>query len=132
MLAVSVMVCILSFTYGKLQIDIQKNIRSDGMTASVYIENGTEDMAQQLNSLSYISETGKQKFAGKLLQQKLKGTGLLLERHLSYKRDRPAKFQVIRVFYGIPESGGSFLHCIFIGKETGEKQSYMEPLQGID
>lgn len=72
MLAVSVMVCILSFTYGKLQIDIQKNIRSDGMTASVYIENGTEDMAQQLNSLSYISETGKQKFAGKLLQQKLK------------------------------------------------------------
>jgi len=39
------MVCILSFTYGKLQIDIQKNIRSDGMTASVYIENGTEDMA---------------------------------------------------------------------------------------
>lgn len=72
MLAVSIIFCILSFSYGKLQIDLQKNIRSDGMAASVYIENGTEEMAQQLNSLSYISKIGKQKFAGKLLQQNLK------------------------------------------------------------
>ena len=72
MLAVSIIFCILSFSYGKLQIDLQKNIRSDGMAASVYIENGTEEMAQQLNSLPYISKTGKQKFAGKLLQQNLK------------------------------------------------------------
>ena len=62
MLAVSIIFCILSFSYGKLQIDLQKNIRSDGMAASVYIENGTEEMAQQLNSLSYISKIGKQKF----------------------------------------------------------------------
>ena len=72
MLAVSIIFCILSLSYGKLQIDLQKNIRSDGMAASVYIENGTEEMAQQLNSLSYISKIGKQKFAGILLQQNLK------------------------------------------------------------
>lgn len=33
MLAVSIIFCILSFSYGKLQIDLQKNIRSDGMAA---------------------------------------------------------------------------------------------------
>ena len=37
MFAVSIIFCILSFSYGKLQIDLQKNIRSDGMAASVYI-----------------------------------------------------------------------------------------------
>lgn len=72
LLAVSIIFCILSFSYGKLQMDLQKNIRADGMAASVYIENGTEEMAQQLHSLPYISKTGKQKFAGKLLQGNLK------------------------------------------------------------
>lgn len=71
-LTVSVIFCILSLVYGKLQVDVQKNIRADGMSVSAYIENGTEEMTQQLGSLSYISETGKQKFAGKLLSQNLK------------------------------------------------------------
>lgn len=64
---VSIIFCILSFANGKLQTDIQKNIYADGMTASGYIEEGTENIVQQLNSLAYISETGKEKFAGKLL-----------------------------------------------------------------
>ena len=71
-LTVSVIFCILSLIYGKLQVDVQKNIRTDGMSVSAYIENGTEEMTQQLGSLPYISETGKQKFAGKLLSQNLK------------------------------------------------------------
>ena len=71
-LTVSVIYCILSFAYGKIQTDIQKNIRADGMAVSVYIENGTEEMAEQLKSLPYIAKTGKEKFAGKLLDQNIK------------------------------------------------------------
>ena len=71
-LTVSVIFCILSFAYGKIQTDIQKNIRADGMAVSVYIENGTEEMAEQLKSLPYIAKTGKEKFAGKLLDQNIK------------------------------------------------------------
>ena len=42
------------------------------MAVSVYIENGTEEMAEQLKSLPYIAKTGKEKFAGKLLDQNIK------------------------------------------------------------
>ena len=71
-LTVSVIYCILSFAYGKIQTDIQKNIRADGMAVSVYIENGTEEMAEQLKSLPYIAKTGKEKFAGKIIGSKYK------------------------------------------------------------
>ena len=62
----------ISFAYGKIQVDIQKHIRTDGMTVSTYLENGTEEMAGQLHTLSYIAETGKEKFAGKLFDQMIK------------------------------------------------------------
>ena len=62
----------ISFAYGKIQVDIQKHIRTDGMTVSTYLENGTEEMAGQLHTLSYIAETGKEKFAGKLCDQTIK------------------------------------------------------------
>lgn len=71
-LTVGVIFCIVSFAYGKIQVDIQKHIRTDGMTVSTYIENGTEEMAGQLHTLSYIAETGKEKFAGKLFNQTIK------------------------------------------------------------
>ena len=68
-LTVGVIFCMISFAYGKIQVDIQKHIRTDGMTVSTYLENGTEEMAGQLHTLSYIAETGKEKFAGKLCNQ---------------------------------------------------------------
>lgn len=71
-LTVGVIFCIVSFAYGKIQVDIQKHIRTDGMTVSTYLENGTEEMAGQLHTLSYIAETGKEKFAGKLCNQTIK------------------------------------------------------------
>lgn len=71
-LTVGVIFCMISFAYGKIQVDIQKHIRTDGMTVSTYIENGTEEMAGQLHTLSYIAETGKEKFAGKLCNQTIK------------------------------------------------------------
>ena len=46
-LTVGVIFCIVSFAYGKIQVYIQKHIRTDGMTGSTYIENGTEEMAGQ-------------------------------------------------------------------------------------
>ena len=71
-LTVGVIFCMISFAYGKIQVDIQKHIRTDGMTVSTYLENGTEEMAGQLHTLSYIAETGKEKFAGKLCDQTIK------------------------------------------------------------
>lgn len=71
-LTVGAIFCMISFAYGKIQVDIQKHIRTDGMTVSTYLENGTEEMAGQLHTLSYIAETGKEKFAGKLFDQMIK------------------------------------------------------------
>ena len=51
-LTVGVIFCMISFAYGKIQVDIQKHIRTDGMTVSTYLENGTEEMAGQLHTLS--------------------------------------------------------------------------------
>lgn len=59
-LTVGAIFCMISFAYGKIQVDIQKHIRTDGMTVSTYLENGTEEMAGQLHTLSYIAETGKE------------------------------------------------------------------------
>ena len=39
----------VSMIYGKIQTDMLKMIRSDGMTVSAYLENGTEDSVWQLN-----------------------------------------------------------------------------------
>ncbi len=67
-LTVGVIFCMISFAYGKIQVDIQKHIRTDGMTVSTYLENGTEEMAGQLHTLSYIAETGKRKICRKTMR----------------------------------------------------------------
>ena len=71
-LTVSVIFCILSLVYGKLRVDVQKNIRTDGMSPSAYIENGTEEMAQQLSSLSYISENRKTEICREVVEPESK------------------------------------------------------------
>lgn len=60
--------CIMSLIYGKIQIDTLNNIRSDGITVSTYLENGTKNECQQLKSLSYIKEIGLKKNVAKLIQ----------------------------------------------------------------
>lgn len=57
----------VSMIYGKIQTDMLKMIRSDGMTVSAYLKNGTEDSVWQLNHLPYVKETGMKKNAGKLM-----------------------------------------------------------------
>ena len=90
-LTVGVIFCMISFAYGKIQVDIQKHIRTDGMTVSTYLENGTEEMAGQLHTLSYIAETGKEKFAGKLCNQTIKYCDCVVadEQHLKPCSVRP-------------------------------------------
>ena len=66
-LTVSVIYCILSFAYGKIQTDIQKNIRADGMAVSVYIENGTEVKIPALHS-----QNRKRKICRKIIGSKYK------------------------------------------------------------
>lgn len=51
----------VSMIYGKIQTDMLKMIRSDGMTVSAYLKNGTEDSVWQLNHLPYVKETGMKK-----------------------------------------------------------------------
>lgn len=68
----AVIFCVFSFAYEKLQADIQKNIQTDGMAVSAYLENGTEEMVEQIKTLSFVKYTGKEKFAGKLLDKNLK------------------------------------------------------------
>ena len=58
---------LVSMIYGKIQADILKMIRSDGMTVSAYLENGTENTLWQLKNLPYVRDTGLEKNAGKLM-----------------------------------------------------------------
>ena len=67
-LTIIILFCAISMLYGKLQIDTLNNIRSDGMSVSTYIENGTQNCVLQLNHLSYVKETGLKKKAGKLIK----------------------------------------------------------------
>lgn len=71
-ITVGVIFSVFSLIYGKMEIDIQKNMKADGMAVSTYIENGTADMTQQLTQLPCIESIGKEKFAGKLLDDSIK------------------------------------------------------------
>ena len=71
-ITVGVIFSVFSLIYGKMEIDIQKNMKADGMAVSTYIENGTADMTQQLIQLPCIESIGKEKFAGKLLDDSIK------------------------------------------------------------
>lgn len=67
-LTIVILFCAISILYGKLQMDILNNMRSDGMTVSTYLENGTQNSVLQLKHFSYVKETGIQKKAGKLIK----------------------------------------------------------------
>ena len=58
-ITVGVIFSVFSLIYGKMEIDIQKNMKADGMAVSTYIENGTADMTQQLTQLPCIESIGK-------------------------------------------------------------------------
>lgn len=66
-LAVTATVCILCLSYGKIQADILKKNQADGTTASAYLENGTEMLANQIGKLPYVKQVGLQNSAGKLM-----------------------------------------------------------------
>lgn len=70
--SICLMFCLFSLAYGKLQADALKNIRTDGSIASAYLENGTEQQEEQLKKLPYVSLTGKEKIAGKLMDHSVK------------------------------------------------------------
>lgn len=57
---------IFSFLYGKLNTDILKNIREDGIVVSSYLEYGTRDLEDRIRSLPYVNGVGKEKFAGNI------------------------------------------------------------------
>lgn len=67
-LTIVILFCAISILYGKLQMDILNNMRSDGMAVSTYLENGTQNSVLQLKHFSYVKETGIQKKAGKLIK----------------------------------------------------------------
>ena len=67
-LTIIILFCTVSMLYGKLQIDTLNNIRSDGMSVSTYIENGTQICVLQLNHLPYVKKIGIEKKAGKLIK----------------------------------------------------------------
>lgn len=73
MMAVIVLVFfVFGLGQGKIQADKLRNIRSEGMTASAYLENGTKSDLKKLDEVSFISGLGREKFAGKLLQGRQK------------------------------------------------------------
>ncbi len=57
---------IFSFLYGKLNTDILKNIREDGITVSSYLEYGTIDLENKIRDLSFVENIGKEKLAGNI------------------------------------------------------------------
>lgn len=61
----AVILCILTLTfvfgtaYGKINAEYMKNIRMDGTTASIHIEEGTKQQYEKVCSLGYVKETGR-------------------------------------------------------------------------
>ncbi len=80
---------------GKIQADKLRNIRSEGMTASAYLENGTKSDLKKLDEVSFISELGREKFAGKLLQGRQKFCDCVFLDHKTYqKMIRPSLIEI--------------------------------------
>ena len=51
-----------------MEIDIQKNMKANGMAVSTYIENGTADMTQQLTQLPCIEKHWERKVCRKIIR----------------------------------------------------------------
>lgn len=89
-LTVCLLFCILSLANGKLEVDTLRNMRSDGMAVSAYIENSAADMGEQLVKLPYVSQTAKEKLAGKLLNGKVKYCDCAVLDQEAYEMIQPA------------------------------------------
>ena len=119
-ITVGVIFSVFSLIYGKMEIDIQKNMKADGMAVSTYIENGTADMTQQLTQLPCIESIGKEKFAGKLLDDSIKYCDCVITDVTGFeKMIRPAFTNVVGTY---PEKENEImlstkwkLNWIFIG-----------------
>ncbi len=61
--------CVFSLVQGKLNADVKSYIYDAGMTADAYVENGTEDISDEIENLSFASRVGYEKRAGKLFQE---------------------------------------------------------------
>ena len=51
-----------------MEIDIQKNMKADGMAVSTYIENGTADMTQQLTLATMHRKHWERKVCRKIIR----------------------------------------------------------------
>ncbi len=58
--------CVFSLVQGKLNADVKNFVCAAGMTADAYVENGTEDISDEIENLSLTSRIGYEKQAGKL------------------------------------------------------------------
>lgn len=87
---VSIMVgltfCIFSFLYGKLNTDILKNVREDGMGVSSYLENGTKELEEAIIRLPYVKNVGTEKFAGGLFANDQKFCTCIVTDELTYEQ----------------------------------------------
>lgn len=61
--------CVFSLVQGKLNADVKSYIYDAGMTADAYVENGTEDISDEIENLSFASRVGYEKRSGKLFQE---------------------------------------------------------------
>lgn len=67
-LSVALIFGVFSLTLGKINTDTIRNVREDGIGTTTYLENATEDDAENLARLTYINKVGKEKRAGGLYE----------------------------------------------------------------
>lgn len=61
--------CVFSLVQGKLNVDVKNYIYAAGTTADAYVENGTEDISDELEDLSFARHIGYEKRVGKLFAE---------------------------------------------------------------
>ncbi len=76
---------IFSFLYGKLNTDILKNIREDGIAVSSYLENGTKELEDIISKLPYVNKVGAETFAGKVYFNDQKIAACIVTDELTYE-----------------------------------------------
>ena len=76
---------VFSFLYGKLNTDILKNVREDGITVSTYLENGTKELEDIISRLSYVKKVGAETFAGKVFFNDQKIATCIVTDELTYQ-----------------------------------------------
>jgi ABC-type antimicrobial peptide transport system permease subunit len=61
--------CVFSLVQGKLNADVKNFVCAAGTTADSYVENGTEDISDEIEELSFASCIGYEKQVGKLFAE---------------------------------------------------------------